>query len=231
MPFSNKYKNTLKGLRKNNSPTLVTKVVVKSVKNNSYACLDDFDDILDEFASEVSESNEFVASKKEIAVLDCLPEEMINNILEYLPKNTRLAILKNKYNKKFMLNKLEEIPETYEILSKLYKCAIIAKDVLDYAFKKSAVLASSSSWLKWFKEDKDKEFHKYAESYKKNFIKMILAAVKHYTKVYKIKDESVKSYRIYNNFYVYISRIECNNWNKKAIEEMMFRLYANLKLL
>ena len=247
MPLSNKYKNALNGLRKNNSSAMTIHSAAKSSKNNSYACLDNLDDILDEFQSDVSEPVECAdAPKKNVGLLDCLPEEMINNILEYLPKNTRLAILKNKYNKKIVQNKLEQIPQSYDFLSKLYKCASIAKEVIEYALEDSDILESlPTHTIKYFEEEKDHS--KYARYYKEKFTEIIMGAVKHYTKIYKMKPEKTPyagnpPYQIYDGYYIMIQRygrtIEWNKkasekmlWEKKAIEEMMFRLYAHLTLI
>ena len=229
MPLSNKYKNALRVLRKNNSGSLPSYTVPKSSKNNLYTCLSDLDEIFDECEREISESNGIVTTKKTVRALDRLPVEMINNILEYLPINTRLAILKNKYNKKTLQKMLENMPKTAENNAKLSKCVTIASQVLDFV-------------------SKEERYHF------RNSASVILAAIKRYAKIYK-NDDTDNNKQHNNKRVVYVTfdgitynfhftssvcwrynsralrvRLRQNELNKKIIEEMMFRMYAQLLL-
>jgi hypothetical protein len=60
-----------------------------------------------------------------------------------------------------------------------------------------------------------KELCKYSIFYKERFIKVILSAMKYYTKMYKKQDNDQK----------------CDNHTIRVIEEMIFRLYVQLFLI
>ena len=239
----NKYRNTIKGLRKNQSFKETYGSTKRSAKykfsTNYYELLNEHD--LPE--TEVSETSECVEATNSSGILDCLPEEIINNILEYLPKNTRIAILKNKYNKKTLQNKLNKMPDTYVFLSKLHKCASIAKEVVEYALQNKDILQTlPTRAIKYFKQET--EHDKYKKYYKESFTKLILVALKYYTKIYKMKPVEIipdkNLYYEYNGSFImvrynYSRAMEWNKkanekliWEKKTIEEMMFRLYAHI---
>jgi predicted DNA binding CopG/RHH family protein len=89
---------------------------------------------------------------------------------------------------------------------------------------------------------KETELNKYLQYYKENFTKIILAAMKHYTRFYKKNDAStislIKSIATTNGipYYCYCNTIikfqeKQYNLNKKIIEEMIFRLYAQLIII
>jgi hypothetical protein len=233
MRTSNQFKNIFKRLR-NNGPASLLPINKrnKTKQRNYYDCLD-FEINETNETNETNDTNKQCVSKKGLN-LSCLPEEMIHIILEYLPIDTRIKILKNKYNEKIIQLKLENIPTTD--IKKLFEYASIAEEVLKFALKKESNVFEqfSISATEWFKEEI--ELHKYLRFYKENFTKMILAAMKYYTKIYKkiiCPTKLLYSYTIGNEtFSVYkTSRKQQYNRKIKVIEEMIFRLYAKLILI
>lgn len=87
------YKKLYKNLKKK---TASIPIIIKIKNTNYYNCLD-FED--------VEITNEPVISTTNIS----LPNDIINYILEFIPINTRLSMLKKIYNTKFLKNKLEKI--------------------------------------------------------------------------------------------------------------------------
>jgi hypothetical protein len=203
MRTNNQFKNIFKRLRNNGPASIQPKKGNRTKKENYYDCLDVN---VCELEIEI-ELNQERVSKKNSLDLSYLPEEMINVILEYLSINTRLAILKNKYNKKFMKNKLENIPNP-NYIKNLFKCAIIAEDVLTHVLKIESVVFRNLPTLSivLFKEETylDDFDLRY---YKRKFTEIILAAFKHYSKIY--------------------NRISYGK-KEKAVEQIIFRLYALL---
>jgi hypothetical protein len=205
MRINNQFKNISKRLRNNGPASIQINTGNRTKKDNYYDCLDD--DVCELIELEL---NEVCLSKKNSLDLSYLPEEMINVILEYLSINTRLAILKNKYNNKFMKNKLENIPNP-NYIKNLFKCAIIAEDVLTHVLKMESVVFRNLPTLSivLFKEETylDDFDLRY---YKRKFTEIILAALKHYSKIY--------------------NRISYGK-KEKAVEQIIFRLYAKLILI
>lgn len=116
MTTSNRSKNILKKLRTNGSPLLLTNKENAQKQKNFYACLET---LYDEADCESNKLNEQVVTKKNMLDLNCLPEEMINNILEYLPIDKRIEIIKHKYSKKTVQCKLKNIHKTDESFTPL----------------------------------------------------------------------------------------------------------------
>jgi len=181
---SNNYKNTVKGLRKLTS-SKTNKELLKALKKNIYLHLQDTE--LEEDNDNES-SNELTVQgyrEKKGVNFDYLPEDMVYIILDFLPYNIRVAILKNKYSKHFIKSKLGKVPKTMKGMSQLWKCAEIAKDLLESLLEvESAIFQNFSTYsVEVFKEEKNVEL--YSNYYIENFIKIILAAIHHYSKIYK----------------------------------------------
>jgi len=192
--------------------------------SNLFDCLDW--DNNDDISLQVVEQD---VSTKNRLNFNCLPDDMVNIILQYLPIDTRLKILKNKYNSKIMQLKLQNMSTTK--IKNLFEYASTAEEVLRFVLKKDSEIFTKLSFgaIDWFKTEK--ELEKYLRFYKDNFTGMILAAMKYYTKIYKkvsCPNRLLYSctncngmYRVYRTF-----RKKQDNLNNRVIEEMMFRLYA-----
>ena len=227
------YKKVVKMLRRQSSSSFFCKKKV-SYSNYYKLLIDDEEEIVKEEFQE--EKNE----KLGITGLNKLPVDTINIILEYLPYNTRLAILKHKYSKnniKFILNK---VPQTVDGLTKLWKCADIAAQLLKILLcDRSKIFGNfMTGSVSGFKREKNPEL--YSNYYKENFTKIILAAMKHYSRIYK--EESCLSYfKNINEFLVWYFKksggwghkrtINKKNRTTEYIEQIMLHIFAHLKAM
>ena len=187
----NNYKNTVKRLRKFNA--FLENEKEQKMRINMYT------NLVEEEESYFDSEHQSFESKDVIDFND-LPEDTINLILTYLSANTRLAILKNKYNRKYIQERLQTIPKTAECLTKLWRCAIIARNLLEVLAGRT-IISNLSLALYSVKKYNKKNYSEYDN---KVFTLIILATIKHYTKIYK--------YGPYTNTKVieYIERIMLN---------------------
>jgi hypothetical protein len=169
----------MKQLRKNKSSVINERIIITN--KNIFEYLEDIEGI-----EGIEGIDEIQTSKQnKCIVFNDLPEDTINNILEFLPYNTRLAILKHKYRKNYIKIMFQKVPKTFGGIAKLWKCAELAneflKSLLEY---NSDILRNLSTYcLHSFKCDAKPE--KYSSYYIEYFSKIILTAIKHYTKIYK----------------------------------------------
>ena len=183
---SNNYKNTVKGLRKLTIGKTNEEIVVKT-KKNSFSFLEDDAEYVEQYFESSNELTRKSCREKNGINFDNLPEDMINLILGFLPYNTRLAILKCKYNKNYIKSKIGKIPKTIKGFSQIWKCAEMAKDVLENLLEdKNDIFKNLSRYsVEFFKKEKHLEL--YLNYYTENFTKIIWAAIQHYSKMYKFK--------------------------------------------
>ena len=177
----NNYKNTVKGLRKLSS----TEESAKAHKKNLYLHLQDTE--LEE-ENDNESSNELTVQssrEKKDVNFDDLPDDIIYIILGFLSYNTRVAILKNKYSKYYIKSKLEKITKTVKGINQMWKCAEIAGGLLENLLEyQSGIFNNFSIYsVEHFKKEKEAEL--YSNYYRDNFTKIILAAIHHYSKIYK----------------------------------------------
>ena len=139
-----------------------------------------------------------------------LPYELLLIILSFIPANTRLAILKRKYPYSFFKNKLNNLPSNnLHILQQLYACATSVKSLLNNILEENDGIIENISlrsiefannptisqrhYLMFDdhfttlsnRDNKSKEIMRYQNYYKSGFINIILASIRHYTKLYK----------------------------------------------
>jgi hypothetical protein len=177
----NNYKNTVKGLRKLSS----TEESAKARKKNLYLHLQDTEleeDNDNESSNKLTVQN---SREKKGVNFDNLPEDMLYIILDFLPYNTRVAILKNKYSKYYIKSKLEKITKTVKGINQIWKCAEIAGGLLENLLEcQSGIFNNFSIYsVQGFKKENRKEL--YTMYYGENLTKIILAAIHHYSKIYK----------------------------------------------
>jgi len=177
---SNNYKNTVKGLRKLTS----SEEFMKESKKNSFSILEDVEqDFKSSNSYEVAVRQ--LSREKKGVNFDDLPDDILYIILEFLPYNSRISILKHKYSKTFIKLKLNKMTENIKGIKKLWYCAKISKELLlsllEYESDVFNNLITNS--VKNFKKEKNVEL--YSTYYRENFIKIILAAIHHYSKIYK----------------------------------------------
>ena len=188
---TNNYKNTVKGLRK---LTLgKTNEIVVKTKKNSFSFLEDDDaEYVEQYFEGSNELTRNICREKNGTNFDNLPEDMVYLILGFLPYNTRLAILKCKYNKNYIKSKIGKIPKTIKGLRQIWKCAEMAKDVLENLLEdKNDIFKNLSTYsVQCFKKEKQMEL--YSNYYTENFTKIIWAAIQHYSKMYKFKSYTNK---------------------------------------
>jgi hypothetical protein len=202
---SNNYKNSIKRLRKNNSS--LSNEREKRVVDNYYKYL-----LLLEEEEEEPECKEIVREKTSNIDFNDLPEDTIYKILTFLSANTRLAILKHKYNKNFVKSRLQKMPETNESLTKLWRCADISFHLLKSILNDDNELVSDllSYPIRGFKKEKNPKL--FSTYYKRGFTKIIMGSMRNYTRIYKFGH--------YTNKEV----IEC-------IEQIMLNIFAHLTMM
>jgi hypothetical protein len=73
--------------------------------------------------------------------------------------------------------------------------------------------------------------HQYLSFYKKQLTEIILAALKYYTKIYKmVNRNNISIYKTSGMLVYYYYNYYCNNNKIKKIEKMILKLYAQLIL-
>jgi len=177
---SNNYKNAVKRLRKINSSLVCERD--KRVVDNYYKYLSN----LEEEEEQKQDCKEIVREKRLTIDFNDLPEDTIYKILQFLSANTRLAILKHKYNRNFVKYNLQKLPETNEELTKMWRCAIIAYNLLQSVLDNDSIIFNDSCFsysVRFFKKEKDPSI--YSRYYKERFTEIILAAIRHYSRIYK----------------------------------------------
>ena len=201
---SNNYKNTMKKLRKINSSLINERK--KQKLGNYYKYLTEEEEIESE---PKEECKKIVREKRANIDFNDLPEDTIYKILQFLSANTRLAILKHKYNRSFVKCKLQKMPENKEELTKLWRCAIIAYNLLKNMLCDCVFQNISSYSVKFAKQG---NLQLYSRYYKENFTEIILTAIRHYSRIYKF------------GYYT----------NKKVIEhveQIMLNIFAHLTMM
>jgi len=68
-------------------------------------------------------------------LLETLPDELQQIILSYLPINTRLNILRNKYSIEFLTKKLVKLPKNLKTFDKLYHYVTLVEPILSEMHK------------------------------------------------------------------------------------------------
>jgi hypothetical protein len=183
---SNNYKNSLKKLRKINS-SLINKRE-KHAEGNYYKYL------IEEQIEEQEQVEDHALVKKTRASYNCndLPEDIINIILAFLPYKTRLLLLKRKYSRSSLKCMLQNIPDTNEDLTKMWKCASIASNLLQSVINDDSRIFENifTYSVRFFEKENAKLYSLY---YKEHFTKIILAALRHYSAIYKFGSYTNKS--------------------------------------
>ena len=172
------FKNTRKNLRRG---SLIPYPAPSSHQSgNTPNCYDFLDEV--SCKEEVPAANCLDLQRKP-SDLFALPEDIIYIILEYLPINTRLAILRHKYNPKIMRHKLRDAS-----IDKLFECARIAQSVLHAVYGKNhAIFEKLRSYaINDFKKDRAAgTIH--LDIRKEQFMDWIFVAMKRYTTIYTKK--------------------------------------------
>ena len=107
-----------------------------------------------------------------------LPDDVLYIIMSFLPYNTRLSILKQKYPIKNIISKLEKIPhDNTSLMKKLHKCATMAFDLNLHYYHDNTIML--------FMYMHKSPYPNYDSHNKCNFIRMIFACCKNYTQIYK----------------------------------------------
>ena len=208
---SNNYKNSIKGMRKLTLGKTNKEVIVKN-KKNTFKFLEDADsEHIEQHFETLNELTKKKCREKKDITFNDLPEDMIYLILDFLPYNTRLAILKNKYNQNYIKMKIEKIPKTIKGMNQIWKCAEIAKYILENVLEHNSDVFHNLSMYSLISFKKEKQMELYSMYYKEKFTKIILSAIHHYTKIYKIS----------------------NCTNKKIIkhEKKMLNMFAHISMM
>jgi len=222
--LSNNYKNSIKILRKNSLPLCKERFTVC----NYFKYLTEVEDQEDIR----NENTEIVREKNSIDFND-LPEDVIFIILNFLSCSTRLAILKHKYNKSFIKNMINKIPKSVEGLTKAWKCADLAVKLIESLglLDNRDIYNNLNTYsVTIFKAEHKPEL--YSNWYKEAFLKIILIALKHYTKIYnnKIQTRKIVIQTGYNDQFTIVFRHK-TTYNEKVIEhieQIMLHMFAKI---
>jgi hypothetical protein len=215
-------KNYKKLYKKLNKETASISLPNKIKNNNYYDCLD---------FEHVEITNESVISTTNFN----LPNDIINNILEFIPINTRLSILKKMYNTKFLKNKLKKIN-----IKNLYKCALLAKKIYHDSYYHYFSNYKNCN-VGWIQDNlSKKEITKYSNYYKEEFMKVILLAIKKHSKIYK-KIKISRLVRISideHGMYIYTIQPSIEKTNLYGqykdipkFEKLLFKMYSQIILI
>jgi len=187
-----------------------------------------------------------VVRRNKAPCFDDLPEEIVDTIVTFLPPQTRIAILKRKYNKKCIKELLERMPYTLSSLIELWPCAAISCEIAKIAFPKDshlhALLAGNLQNVMVFRNDFKTE-KKYLHYYKAEFEKLIVSVLHHYTRVYKertyekliwgvmgyysrVANQETYSFTDHDNIWAIVEERK-----KKKVEELVLKLYMRLKVV
>jgi len=219
---SNNYKNAVKRLRKINSSLLCERE--KQCVGNYYKYLSKLEEEEQEESEEPEEQEEQkqeqkqdykeIVREKRVAIdFNDLPEDTIYKILEFLSANTRLAILKRKYNRNFIKCTLQKLPETNEELTKMWRCAVIAYNLLQSVLHDDNMMFKDTCFsysVRFFKKEKNPSI--YSRYYKERFIEIILTTIRHYSRIYKFGSYTNKKViqhieQIMLNVFAHLSKI------------------------
>jgi hypothetical protein len=217
---SNNYKNAVKRLRKINSSLLCERE--KRCVGNYYKYLSKLEEEEQEESEEPEEQEkeeqkqdfkEIVREKRVAIDFNDLPEDTIYKILEFLSANTRLAILKRKYNRNFIKCTLQKLPETNEELTKMWRCAVIAYNLLQSVLDDNSMMFKDTCFsysVRFFKKEKNPSI--YSRYYKERFIEIILTTIRHYSRIYKFGSYTNKKViqhieQIMLNVFAHLSKI------------------------
>jgi hypothetical protein len=222
--LSNNYKNSLKKLRRNSLPSCKEELKEK----NCYKCLTEVE--VEDQEDIKNESKEIVREKNYVDFND-LPEDVIFIILNFLSCNTRLSILKHKYNKSFIKNMINKIPQSVKELTKAWRCADLAVKLIESLglLDNRDIYNNVSTYpVTLFKAESKPEL--YSNWYKEAFLKIILIAIKHYTKIYNDKPQ-IRKILVTNQYTLISYKSNKTTYNKKVIEhieQIMFNIYAHI---
>jgi hypothetical protein len=215
------YKKAVKMLRRSS----LTKDSKNMRQGNYYAelheleegCVDDSEKVIKEDTTNIS--------------LKYLPEDIINIILQYLPYKTRLAIIKFKYHRNYIRSILKKVPPTVKGLNKLWCCADISAQLLNIITDSNSNIFAKFTphCVSYFKYEKNPE--DYSNFYVENFTRIILATLKHYTKIYTNFPRLIKK-----NFVFYRRMVKGADFHYKVtnecienhIERYMLHIFAQI---
>ena len=222
--LSNNYKNSLKKLRKNGLPSCKERARL----GNYYKYLTQVED-----QEDIRNENKEIVREKTGVDFNDLPEDVIFIVLNFLSCNTRLAILKHKYNKNFIKNMINKIPKSVEGLTKAWKCADLAVKLIESLglLDNRDIYNNLNTYsVTIFKAEHKPEL--YSNWYKEAFLKIILIALKHYTKIYnnKTKTRKIVIQMGYNNE-ITICYIHKTTYNEKVIqhiEQIVLHMFAQI---
>jgi hypothetical protein len=213
MASRNNYKNSLKKLRKIN-PSFMSEREKRSVGNYyKYLSKLEEEEVEEPELEKHKNTCKSIVREKRLAIdFNDLPEDTVYKILEFLSVNTRLAILKWKFSKKTIKNIINRVPIHTNHLTKIWKCANIANKLLESLIDwDSDVFTNLPNYsLRIFKGEAKPEM--YSHWYKQNFTEIIIAAIRHYSRIYKFGQYT----------------------NKKVIEhveQIMLNIFAHLTMM
>lgn len=134
-----------------------------------------------------------------------LPDEVLNTIIEYLPINKRLAILRYKHSTDYYRQKLINLPHTKEVTKKLFTLASYAFEVIDNSLPENSDIRDRI-WpfaLSIFESCEEDNYPKgyTIQRFKEYFSDIINVSIKNYVRTYKLIKKPKNKYQSYHYYH------------------------------
>jgi len=160
-----------------------------------------------------------------------IPAEIINAIIEFLPIDKRIQLLKCKYSYRYIRDVLKRLPYTKSKLKLLIPCAILSRKIVKEVAHEDSVLfdqlGSNMAAINVLCKNFSKE-SKYIYYYQNSYIDLIVSALKHYSRIYTDKNKYVIDPHL---------RLPCGSYctqfgldkHRNDVEANVLKLFINLE--
>jgi len=143
-----------------------------------------------------------------------LPQDIWYIVLSYLSPNERLAILKYKYPWDKVKNKLMNMPKKEENLYRLSTCVDLVRPIIVQFFDRSGDIRKRINY--WLFDNKEKVKEHGFDFCLKNFVDVIISAIRHYVRMYKETQFAFaldRYEKVMIKVYAHLLRIEGLKWD------------------
>jgi hypothetical protein len=156
-----------------------------------------------------TEYKKIISKNNGSSLLESIPDDIKQLILSYLPLNTRLNILRQKYPIELLTKRLSEIPKNIKMFDKFYHLVTLLEPILSEFYKKNMTdfyytdifcgcLTNFEYTLRMIKNQSNRYYYykrveaqrdiskgRNVDYYFDHFINIIIYTLKNYTRMYK----------------------------------------------